>query len=368
MATNDVCLSVVIPAADGRVGNLNLVLTSLEQQTLPRERFEVIIVSDGGQDSFGDVLKMHKALNPVFVWQPKHDPMGGELGRRLKAVLPDKAMVMDSPEALAWQEAQREFFVNLIDEMRPDWFGTMQPRNRGALNARFPFLVFADSDVVLHPRALEYYAEDFTENPRRVICGLYHWLKPMRVTPRDVRQAFDDILEERLPEVHLEKAHSVMRDPRSKSFAEYDRTHVFQPKDARERMQQYPAYLSCFSGNIGWNAELFAAVGGYWNALAAGAHEDGASGIAACFAGAPLSYDARIVGGHINHVYNRAYRNALWLYEIPMLNARYRLDRFQDGTGEMHDHLPALQTMTEVWLKWLGVWDWDPARVKGSTN
>lgn len=212
-------LSVIVPAAEGRLANLNLVLTSLGTQTLPRDLFEVIVVSDGGQESFGDVLKMHAALSPVFVRQPKHDPLTGAWGARIKALLPDQAMLMNSPEAKAWQSEHRTFFAEAVaawNEHRND-ARTMQPRNRGARNARFPFLIFADSDVVLHPRALEYYAEDFTKNPNRIVCGLYHWLKPMRVSPADVRQRFDDILAERLPALPLApNAHSIMRDPRAK--------------------------------------------------------------------------------------------------------------------------------------------------------
>lgn len=356
-------LSVIVPAADSRLANLNLVLTSLAAQTLPREMFEVIVVSDGGQDSFADVLKMHAALRPLFVRQPKHDPLLGAWGERLRSALPDTTWAINAPEALQWQNEHRAFFIEMVSawDARRDAL-TMQPRNRGARNARFPFLIFADSDVVLHPRALEYYAEDFSKNPNRIVCGLYHWLAPMRVSPADVRQRFDSILDERLPRIELANPHSVMRDPRAQTFAKYSPDHTFCPATPAEKYQQYPAYLNMFSGNIGYPAELFWRIGGYWNALAAGAHEDGASGVAACSAGIPLSFDERIVGGHINHAYNFAYRARLWLYEIPLINARFQLGDFNPGTGEMHDQLPSLQEMSDENLRWLGVWDWDPAR------
>ena len=358
-------LSVIVPAAEGRLSNLNLVLTSLGAQTLPRDLFEVIVVSDGGQDSFADVLKMHAALNPIFVHQPKHDPLASAWGARLKAELPDTLWAINSPEAEAWQQARRDFFLELVAawDARRDAV-TTQPRNRGARNARFPFLIFADSDVVLHPRALEYYAEDFTKNPNRIVCGLYHWLRPMRVSPADVRHRFDDILNERLPHLNImPNAHSIMRDPRAQTFSQYSPDHTFAPTTPAEKYQQYPAYLNCFSGNIGWAADLFWRIGGYWDALAVGAHEDGASGVAACVAGVPLSFDARIVGGHINHSYNAAYRARQWLFEIPLINARFGLGDFKRA-DELNDHLPALQTMSAENLRWLGVWDWDPARRK----
>lgn len=349
-------LSVIIPVGGGRLANLHLVLTSLDCQQY--KDFEVIVVNDGShkEDTWG-VCQLHPNLDLTYLFMPKHIP----------------------------------------------GTGTTQPRNRGARAALREFYIFADSDVLLREDALAWYVEDFTENPNRVICGLYEWLHPMRVTPRDVLYRFDAILEEQLPksDIPQPQTHMVNRDARTQMFHEQDPSFVFRPLTMYEwaargvkvgeieiietarleptdqailppaprleqlyqqyvaswRRQIYPKYLGMWSGNIGWPAKFFWEIGGYWDELAAGAHEDGCSGLAACMAGLGLSFDYRIRGGHLYHSRDIARIQALWKKEIPMLNARFHLEDYADGEGP-RDSLPSLQTMSKVALEQMGVAQW----------
>lgn len=351
-------LSVIIPVTDGRQQNLNLVLTSLECQTLPRDQFEVILVSDGGQDSFDSTLAMHKSLQPTFIWQPKHDPL-----------------LYGTPKQ------------------------TMPPRNRGARNAKFPFYVFLDSDVVLHPKALEYYAEDMAKNSDRVVCGIYHWLHPMRVSTMDIKTRIQDVLDERLLKLPTPnpQTHNIARDMRLAMFNEQDHTFVYRVLTFQEwfdalspseqnapdeelneayqktagayRKQKYPKWLGMYSGNICWNARDFWKIGGYAAWLAAGAHDDGESGLAAMCAGVGLSFDVRIVGGHLYHARNVERIAELWKREIPMINRYFHLEQFADIGDDVRDDtprsqwdldadgLPKLEEMSAQMLREMGVAD-----------
>ncbi len=177
----------------------------------------------------------------------------------------------------------------------------MRPRNRGARLARYDFLVFVDSDVILHRDALALYSTDLEGDPNRIIAGMYHWLKPMVVTPADVRNRFDDIIEERLPEIPLEgpPTHNICRDTRLKAFEKYPPSM---------KLRDPVSSLWCLSGNICWPAWMFWSLGGFSNELSY--CEDGALGIAAYLAGYAVSLDKDIVGGHLYHERNLAHLEA----------------------------------------------------------
>lgn len=66
-------LSVVIPTFN-RLAQLQMVLEGLEQQTLPRESFEVIVVSDGSTDGTDEFLSTYTASNLVHEQQANQGP------------------------------------------------------------------------------------------------------------------------------------------------------------------------------------------------------------------------------------------------------------------------------------------------------
>lgn len=104
----DLHCSVIIPSYNRRA-TLEMVLAGLAAQTLPGERFEVIVVLDGSSD--------------------------------------------DSPAMLArWREAGRIRNLRWIEQPNS---GQAAARNNGAEAARAPILVFIDDDVVPEPEMLE---------------------------------------------------------------------------------------------------------------------------------------------------------------------------------------------------------------------
>jgi len=172
----------------------------------------------------------------------------------------------------------------------------------------------------------------------------------MHITPEDVATRFNDIIEERLAKKLLSKVdlkgqtHNIMRDYRTPHFEEYPPDMVFtQPGHVN-------IALSCFSGNICWPRHIFEDVGGYTPYLAAGAHEDGFSGLALYKRGHGISFDGRIIGGHLYHPRNVEWvENLKWKRgEIMWLNEQHA------DCEEMTDIIE----MTKKEMELLGVADW----------
>ncbi len=240
--------SAIIPVGPGRLDNLKLVLASLSFQDYPKSNFEVIIVNDGAEPEMWSVVAgFLDKLDIVYIWTPKYEPN------------------KDIP-----------------------------PRNKGAKVARYPFYLFLDSDIVLASDVLSLYAEDMEFNPKRIVAGLYHWLRPMKITVEDVRDRFADIIEERLPHLPIEipQTNNICRDMRLSGFLKTE-PHVLHYSRAAGR--------AIFSGNVVWPDWIFWDVGGFWSDLHANICADGALGVAAYAAGYPVSFDKRIIGGHLYH-------------------------------------------------------------------
>jgi len=227
----------------------------------------------------------------------------------------------------------------------------IQPRNKGALYAKSDFFIFADSDIILPPNALSLYFQDMMHDPNRVVLGVYHWLYPMHITTEDVLTRFDDIINERLAKKLITEiepsgkpTHNICRDYRMKDFQANPPDVVFkQPGHINHA-------LSCFSGNICWPRTIFEDVGGYTPYLHAGAHEDGYSGIDIYKRGHGISFDGRIVGGHLYHP-----RNVAWVEKL----------KWERGEilwlNEQHADCPEMTgviEMTKKEMERLGVGDW----------
>jgi len=268
-------LSVIIPVASDRLENLRLVLTSLTCQTF--KDFEVIVINDGGGVDIERLIRRFHGLDLHYVRIPKFVPGVG-----------------------------------------------IQPRNVGAQLARHDFYVFADSDVILRSDVLELYVEDLNLNSNRIIAGIYHWLTPMHITTSDVEQRFDDIIAEKLPprKISIPPTHSICRDYRMATFNAVEPHEVFHTREM---------LLGAFSGNICWPKDIFWDTGGFWNELSAGLVEDGASGLAAYFAGHSISFDRRIIGGHLYHPRNLAFIIKQSQVEVERFERFFHIGRFNDG-------------------------------------
>ena len=318
--------SVIVPTTGGRMENLDLVLTSLEYQYFPKDDFEIIVVNDGGEIETKELVAAYQGKfgKLSYIFSPKFVPIP----------LPQIAPLEVEATITIWGEGG-----DLIKVVPNE-----QPRNKGARQAEHDFYIFADSDVVLSPTTLALYNEDMTNNPDRIMLGIYHWLHPMKITKKDVIERFDDIVHHRLQKIPLSEpqTHNICRDMRLKAFLETT------PDDAFQKPGNLGAALACFSGNVCWPKDLFWGIGGYNYHLHAGAHEDGMSGLTAYFAGYGISYDKRIVGGHLYHGRNVNYIQSFKWAEIDFINSQFKDESEFKGVIES----------TEAEMKALGVLEW----------
>jgi GT2 family glycosyltransferase len=123
-------VSVIVPVRNDRGSHLRTLLAALERQTLPRDRFEILIGDDGSTDGSLDDL----------------DDGGGRI------------RVVPGPPVNAYAA-----------------------RNRAAAAARAPALVFCDSDVVPEPGWLEAGLAALADAD--VVAGLIRFDAPARPTP-----------------------------------------------------------------------------------------------------------------------------------------------------------------------------------------
>lgn len=338
--------SVIIPTTGGRLENLELVLTSLANQVFPKQLYEVIVVNDGGDKEALDLVKTFEdSFNSLkYIYSNKFEPL--DFDKSLEDI-----PFADYLEVECWPDK--------------DWerggVENVQPRNKGVFLADADFLIFADSDIILCPTALACYFQDMMHNPDRIMLGVYHWLYPMYVTPEDVATRFDAVINEHLAKKMMEEVeplnsktgkhdqtHNIMRDLRMKDF------NTYTPDDVLKSPGSLHAGMAMFSGNICWPRYIFEDIGGYTPYLAAGAHEDGFSGISAYRAGHGISYDNRIIGGHLYH-----HRNVEWVNWLKWQRC---------GEGELRgyinkefadfDEMTDIVAATEEEYRRLGVADW----------
>ena len=243
-------ISVIIPVHN-RAHTISLCLQGLALQTA-QDSFEVIIVDDRSTD---DTLKVVTAF------------------MRTTSL---KIKVCSVYKKEAWNASR--------------------PRNFGAKMAEqgTTHYLFLDSDVVLNPKAIEYYIEDIQVNPDRVVIGPYHWTAPMMVLPSDIEHHFDDFINNRLAPRYVNGPLGIVgQDIRMISFNE-------KGADPTKTTSEVFDGLSCFGGNLLVPRNLFWKSGGYDEQTLCGI-EDGDFGITLWKHEAQFSYDTRAVGYHAWH-------------------------------------------------------------------
>lgn len=144
-------ITVVIPSRN-RVENLEHTLTALINQTISKDKYEVVISDDNSTDNTFSLYEKFK----------------NEISLK---------------------------YVN--NNKKPHTWNASVPRNLGAClsDPLNKILVFIDSDVVLPDRALEFYLEDYEMNEERVVVAPYDFMQKdnRTVRERDVRyQNFED--------------------------------------------------------------------------------------------------------------------------------------------------------------------------------
>lgn len=293
--------AVVIPVGPGRINNLLMVMDTLQKQTVqPRL---VVLVCDG-EDAWLKAEGMFKIPTAVLK-TPKHQP---------------------------GDEQPRNIGVRLLGDI-----GKRDPRFAGVTHAWF-----LDSDVIVRPRALEYYQEAYNQAEAwRCPCGTPH-----AVTP-DMRDG-DVVDRSKLScskcgewDAEWSPAHTILvgpydwlppgvREPMPHMRNDPDGVP---PPGRWERFDRHDpdtpvvndlfSGLACFSGNLMWPIDEFERVGGFWNDLHHGRCEDGELGVRAVSMGVPITFVRDARGWHLHHE-----RNVDWILQtnardVPMLDERH---------------------------------------------
>lgn len=291
-------ISIVIPAHNRRE-NVELTLTGLKLQTLPKDKFEVILIDDGSTDGTHNLLESFK------------DELQFKYARIYKK----------------------------------DAWNASRPRNYGAKLAEkeTDAFLFLDSDVVLNRKALEFYSKDLRKNKERVVIGPYHWMSPQHVSPADIEHRLDDLIANKLPQRMTHgRLGTVGNDTRMVSFNEVDSSDV-----TRDRVFDG---LACFGGNLLVPKDIFWKAGGYDEKTLCGI-EDGDFGITLWRQGVKFSYQINALGYHVWHTIPDS--------RYPV-NLRDHIDRLNmKHFGEPDPDLGIVQHTREA-FKLLGYPDWNP--------
>lgn len=297
----DMPTAVVIPVGPGRINNLVMVMEALEKQTVqPRL---VVLVCDGPEAA----LKMEGVFKlPTAVLEtPKHEP---------------------------GMEQPRNIGARLVSDL-----GNRDPRFAGITH-----LWFLDSDVIVRPRALEYYTQaynlaeawrcpecgtpDVNDDPETAVCSQCRfdgYDEPEHVT--DGWAPASTILVgpyDWLPPGVREPLPELRNDPDGvPPPGRWDRFDNNEP-DAPV-VNDIFAGLACFSGNLVWPIDEFTRVGGFWNDLHHGRCEDGELGVRAVSMGVPITFVREARGWHLHHDRNVEWIMAANSRDVPMLDERH---------------------------------------------
>lgn len=248
-------ISVILPAYE-RLDAVKCCLAALGEQTLGKDRWELVVVDD----SLSTVIERE--------WDEYDLPCVSIKGMYLRSSPP-----------------------------RTGSFTAGRARNIGAANASGDLLVFVDQDIMLAPDALEHYETAYGENGDNVvIIGLFHWMRRVDFNPSHVRTAFNYIVDAGLGNDNTLYKHLPMdvpgllgTDQRQSDFSTNVCTTV---EDAA---------LGCWSANIGYPRKLFMELGGFDENIRGHGGEDADLGLTAKEYGARFLQYSPIWGVHRWH-------------------------------------------------------------------
>jgi glycosyltransferase involved in cell wall biosynthesis len=266
--------SIIIPTRN-RAKNLDCVLTSLSLQETDRD-WEVIVVDDRSEDNTKEIVEKY-------------------------------------PFA--------KYFK--VDSTHNSWNASI-PRNLGAKMANGEILWFLDSDVVLPHNAVDATLGAFgTGSIARVLIGAYHWLPAQVVTPDDVKNRWQDLIDGKLPFLKIEKRGMLgMPDIRKVSFDK--------ASNSQEEFYSFTDSLACFGGYLIMTKQTFWAAGGYDESMLAGV-EDGDFGITLFEMGAKFSYLKEVCGYHIAHEQPAGRDQRVIADQVFKLNHKHNVDMIHES-------------------------------------
>lgn len=267
-------VSIIIPTHN-RAKNLDCVLTSLSLQATNRD-YEVIVVDDRSTDNTKEIVEKYPFVR-YFSVDGKHNTWNASI-----------------------------------------------PRNLGVKMASGDLLWFLDSDVVLPVNAIEETVTAFIRGSNaRVLIGSYHWLPAQTVTPDDVKNRWQELIDGRLPFLHIEKKGMLgQQDIRKVSFDKAG--------DSQQEFYSFTDGLACFGGYLLMTKQTFWAAGGYDESMLAGV-EDGDFGITLFEMGAKFSYLKEVCGYHIAHEQPSGRDQNIIAAQVFRLNEKHHVDMIHES-------------------------------------
>lgn len=228
-------IGAVVPVHNRR-DNLDLLLTSLEQQT--SSDFHLVVADDGSTDGTRDLVDA-RARSPIW-------------GDRLR-----------------WVGCGPNRGVR-----------TGRARNIGAANldAGTRLLVMLDSDLVLQPTAMARFADTHAQHPSQILLGLVEWLPPLDADAiRTALTAHDmDGLRARVPQIQPERVGGTFAGPELREGLRH-----LDPDEALPLRPEWALPL-----NSAWPVELYWRVGGFDESMNGYGYQDMELGARATKAGA----------------------------------------------------------------------------------
>lgn len=250
-------IDICIPTHN-RAHNLRKCLTALRKQT--HKDFEVIISDDTSTDGTHNLINEFKDTIPKLKY--------------------------------------------IYSNNRPTW-DCARPRNLALKLAVGELILILDSDILLTEKALEYYWEDYTKNPDRIILGRYDWLKD---------NFYDEkyLLETEINSIFINNPERIL-------VPEY-RVFPFETNTPDALFYSYPHALNCLGGNIGIPRKIFDTLGVFDEQMQM--VEDGDFGLRSWEHQIAKSYDNRIRGWHLAHEIDPA-RNLKAGEQLKKLNMKH---------------------------------------------
>lgn len=216
MMTDSLKCSVIIPTYN-RAGLLRCTLDSLVRQTLPADRFEVLVVDDGSSDRTADMVKEYQGvLNLRYFFQ----------------------------EDEGWRVAKA--------------------RNVGIANARADVCVFLDSGVAAHSGCLAAHVESHVSTPERVAVIGYVYC--FDVDNEDAR-LINEVIDADAPDATIEMLRESGQWP--------DIRELFYDKYTDDFHDRVPApWLTYWTCNVSANTAQLRAIGMFDEAFRSWGGED----------------------------------------------------------------------------------------------
>jgi len=278
-------ISIVTPIYNRR-HNLGLYLSALFAQT--DHRFEVILADDGSEDNPLAILASWLGkLEITYCWQPHAGFRAG------------------------------------------------QARNMGTKLAKYSYVLFLDSDVLLNPTAIAHYHNLKDANPGAIIAGRYDWLPSMDIDDEDVFHNWQKVVNAQLPPA-LTKSHPGMDvglDIRVKQ-----EPNLF--KDKKVWTEKY--CLKLLSGNLLFPIRTFNELGGFDEQMVGHGGEDCELAMRAEERGIPVIFADEVIGYHVYHDRDQARNREEVQRNIDYISRKHDLDKLGVVRGAP-DELPLVR-------------------------